>query len=168
MQGQIGSSSRPLLPRHCHPMCISPSGRRRRQVLHLRLRPKADGISEVATETLNVLHGLLTAIPTFWGPAELTQVSKLYIDHYASSEVPLTPLMKTVAKRAPTAVLIKALADMWPSLQATPHTVRFPRGCVMVILIFRVGSSGRLFRPSQTMFARRIAACSSGEHPSVV
>ncbi|KAJ7042839.1 hypothetical protein C8F04DRAFT_1251651 [Mycena alexandri] len=78
----------------------------------------------VATETLNVLHGLLTSIPTFWGPAELTQVSRLYIDHYASSEAPLTTLMKSVAKRAPTGVLITALSEMWPSLQATPHTDR--------------------------------------------
>ncbi|KAJ7630018.1 hypothetical protein DFH06DRAFT_704991 [Mycena polygramma] len=83
-----------------------------------------DGIKDVATETLNVLHGLLTGIPTFWGPAELTQVSKLYIDLYASSEAPLTTLMKTVAKRAPTAVLISALTDMWPSVQSTPHMDR--------------------------------------------
>ncbi|KAJ7756261.1 hypothetical protein B0H16DRAFT_696293 [Mycena metata] len=83
-----------------------------------------EGVEGVATETLNVLHGLLTSIPTFWGPAELTQVSKLYIDHYASSEAPLTTLMKTVAKRAPTGVLITALSEMWPSLQATPHTDR--------------------------------------------
>ncbi|KAF7326662.1 U3 small nucleolar RNA-associated protein 10 [Mycena venus] len=83
-----------------------------------------EDVEEVATETLNVLHGLLTSIPTFWGPAELTQVSKLYIDHHASSEAPLTTLMKTVAKRAPTAMLISALADMWPSLQVSPQTDR--------------------------------------------
>ncbi|KAF8192665.1 hypothetical protein K438DRAFT_2017867 [Mycena galopus ATCC 62051] len=83
-----------------------------------------EDVEEVATETLNVLHGLLTSIPTFWGPAELTQVSKLYIEHHASSETPLTTLMKTVAKRAPTGVLISALADMWPSLQASPHLNR--------------------------------------------
>ncbi|KAJ7740997.1 hypothetical protein B0H14DRAFT_3515417 [Mycena olivaceomarginata] len=78
----------------------------------------------VATETLDVLHGLLTSIPTFWGPTELTQISRLYIDHHATSEAPLMTLMKTVAKRAPTAVLISALADIWPSLQASPHTDR--------------------------------------------
>ncbi|KAJ6554556.1 armadillo-type protein [Mycena capillaripes] len=83
-----------------------------------------DGVEGVVTETLNVLHGLLTAIPTFWGPAELTKVSKLYIEHYASSEAPLTTLMKTVAKRAPTAVLITALTDIWPSVQSTPHIDR--------------------------------------------
>ncbi|KAJ6464259.1 hypothetical protein C8R47DRAFT_1180243 [Mycena vitilis] len=83
-----------------------------------------DGVKDVASETLNVLHGLLTGIPTFWGPGELTQVSKLYIDLYASSEAPLTTLMKTVAKRAPTAVLISALTDMWPSVQSTPHIDR--------------------------------------------
>ncbi|KAJ6463475.1 hypothetical protein C8R45DRAFT_840925 [Mycena sanguinolenta] len=80
--------------------------------------------SVVATETLNVIHGLLTSIPTFWGPAELTQVSKLYIEHHASSDAPLTTLMKTVTKRAPTGVLISALADLWPSLQTSPHTDR--------------------------------------------
>ncbi|KAJ7701560.1 hypothetical protein B0H17DRAFT_1195339 [Mycena rosella] len=83
-----------------------------------------EGVEGMATETLNVLHGLLTSIPTFWGPAELTQVCKLYIDHYSSSAAPLTSLMKTVAKRAPTGVLISALADMWPSLQASPQTDR--------------------------------------------
>ncbi|KAJ7456907.1 hypothetical protein FB451DRAFT_1275210 [Mycena latifolia] len=83
-----------------------------------------EGVEGVATETLNVLHGLLTSIPTFWGPAELTQVCKLYIDHYTSSTAPLTSLMKTVAKRAPTAVLITALTEMWPSLRASPQTDR--------------------------------------------
>ncbi|KAJ7452113.1 hypothetical protein B0H11DRAFT_1742292 [Mycena galericulata] len=83
-----------------------------------------DGVEGVEVETLSVLHGLLTSIPTFWGPAELTQVSKLYIDHHASSPTPLMPLMKTVTKRAPTAVLITALAEMWPSLQATPYLDR--------------------------------------------
>ncbi|KAJ7146113.1 hypothetical protein C8R44DRAFT_600928 [Mycena epipterygia] len=83
-----------------------------------------EGVEEAAAETLNVLHGLLTSIPTFWGPAELTQVSKLYVEHYASSVVPLTSLMKTVAKRAPTGVLISALADIWPSLQASPDADR--------------------------------------------
>ncbi|KAJ7270708.1 hypothetical protein B0H12DRAFT_1229192 [Mycena haematopus] len=53
---------------------------------------------------------------------ELTQVSKLYIEHHASSDAPLTTLMKTIAKRAPTGVLISALADMWPLLQTSPHT----------------------------------------------
>ncbi|KAJ7607399.1 hypothetical protein FB45DRAFT_1135460 [Roridomyces roridus] len=83
-----------------------------------------DGFEDSETETLSVLNGLLTSIPTFWGPAELTQVSKLYIDRYTSSAVPLLPLMKTVAKRAPTAVLITALADMWPTLKASPNEDR--------------------------------------------
>ncbi|KAJ7762738.1 hypothetical protein DFH07DRAFT_813302 [Mycena maculata] len=83
-----------------------------------------DGVEGVEAETLSVLHGLLTSIPTFWGLAELTQISKLYIDHYASSAAPFMALMKTVAKRAPTGVLITALADMWPSLQATPNVDR--------------------------------------------
>ncbi|KAJ7178741.1 armadillo-type protein [Mycena crocata] len=83
-----------------------------------------EGPEAVAAETLNVLHGLLTSIPTFWGPAELTQVSKLYVEHYASSATPLTPLLKMVTKRAPTGVLLSALADMWPVIQASPETER--------------------------------------------
>ncbi|KAJ6630100.1 hypothetical protein B0H10DRAFT_1984968 [Mycena sp. CBHHK59/15] len=66
-----------------------------------------EGVEGMAAETLN-----------------LTQVSKLYIDHYSTSAAPLTSLMKNVTKRAPTAVLLSALSDMWPSLQATPHTDR--------------------------------------------
>ncbi|KAJ7079966.1 hypothetical protein B0H15DRAFT_1025307 [Mycena belliarum] len=85
------------------------------------LREDAEG---VATETLNVLHGLLTSIPTFWGPAELTQICKLYIDRYTSSAIPLASLLKVVTKQAPTAVLLTALADMWPALEASPQTDR--------------------------------------------
>lgn len=119
---------------------------------------------------MDVLHGLLTSIPTFWGPTELTQISRLYIDHHATSEAPLMTLMKTVAKRAPTAVLISALADIWPSLQASPHTVRLlylplRYSCV---LRFVAGSPGRIFRASQTMLARRIPTFSSGEHSAVI
>ncbi|KAJ7222324.1 hypothetical protein GGX14DRAFT_663256 [Mycena pura] len=75
----------------------------------------------VAEEASSVLHGLLTSIPTFWGAADLAQVAKLCIDRYATSTTPLTSLMKTIAKRAPTSMLISALADLWPSLQASPH-----------------------------------------------
>ncbi|KAF7373573.1 U3 small nucleolar RNA-associated protein 10 [Mycena sanguinolenta] len=95
---------------------------------------------KVVTETLNVIHGLLTSIPTFWGPAELTQVSKLYIEHHASSDAPLTTLMKTVAKRAPTGVLISALVDMWPSLQTSPQTENIRQLFAIFLQAFDVGA----------------------------
>ncbi|KAJ6619037.1 hypothetical protein B0H10DRAFT_1194701 [Mycena sp. CBHHK59/15] len=105
-----------------------------------------EGMEGMAVETLNVLHGLLMSIPTFWGPAELTQVSKLYIDHYSTSAALLTSLMKNVTKRAPTAVLLSALSDMWPSLQATPHTVYIFAHVLLYSLIprCRTGLSGIL------------------------
>ncbi|KAF7321073.1 U3 small nucleolar RNA-associated protein 10 [Mycena chlorophos] len=75
-----------------------------------------------ATEgTLEVLHGLLTSIPKFWSPAELVQVSRLYIDKHTT---PLAGLMKAIAKRVQTAVLLSALAELWPSVLAAPETTR--------------------------------------------
>ncbi|KAJ7054756.1 hypothetical protein C8F01DRAFT_1162846 [Mycena amicta] len=78
----------------------------------------------ITQSSLEVLHGLLTAIPKFWSSAELMQVSKLYIDKYTSSAAPLASLMKAVAKRAPTSILLAALFELWPSVQSAPEPSR--------------------------------------------
>ena len=84
-------------------------------------------LSVIVDDTLGVLHGLLTSIPTFWGVGEITQVVKLYLDHYASmSSTPssaMPTLMKAIAKRAPTKVLVPAVYEMWPSLKTSLQMV---------------------------------------------
>ncbi|KAK7055439.1 U3 small nucleolar RNA-associated protein 10 [Favolaschia claudopus] len=111
-----------------------------------------DGLSAVATEALNVLHGLLTSIPTFWGPAELTQVLKLCVDHRTSSQTPLTGLMKMVSKRAPTATIISALTDLWPSLQESPHTERLVRYFELLRRCLRGGSRPAVQESTRSLF----------------
>ncbi|KAF8064012.1 hypothetical protein FPV67DRAFT_198389 [Lyophyllum atratum] len=88
-----------------------------------------EGTSGTLGDTYPVLHGLLSSVPTFWGSAEITQVVTLYVDYRASttSSPPsaMLSLMKAVAKRAPTNVLLPALIDMWPSLKDSPQMERF-------------------------------------------
>lgn len=76
----------------------------------------------------SILLGLLSSIPSFWGTAELEQVVFLYLDHCATmTGLPsalMSSLMKSVAKRAPSKVLLPAMVKLWPSLKTSGQTVR--------------------------------------------
>lgn len=64
-----------------------------------------------------VLHGLLTSIPAFWGPDALARVVNVYMDHCkvtsGSPKAPVSSLMKAIAKKIPTQVLLPSLLDNW-------------------------------------------------------
>lgn len=82
--------------------------------------------STIEENALSVLHGMLISIPTFWGSEELTQVIRLYTDHYFSKDTRpavSTSLMNTIAKRVPPKVLLPTLCDMWSSIEASPRVV---------------------------------------------
>jgi hypothetical protein len=77
--------------------------------------------STAVEDAVNVLHGLLTSIPTFWGGGELEQVIKLCIEHSSSAPAAsMTNLTKAMAKKAPPKVLLPTISTVWPmvSLQS--------------------------------------------------
>ncbi|KAG6868785.1 hypothetical protein C0993_010712 [Termitomyces sp. T159_Od127] len=77
----------------------------------------------------SILRGLLVSIPTFWGAREATQIITLYMDHCASTSNSPSPVMlglvKSLAKRAPSSVLLLALFDLWASFTASLRMERF-------------------------------------------
>ncbi|KAL0952425.1 hypothetical protein HGRIS_006698 [Hohenbuehelia grisea] len=75
--------------------------------------------SDTNNAAMDTLRTLLTTIPTFWGTPEFSQVVDLYISQCSTSAHQATvmaPLLKSMAKRAPSSTLLSALSDMWPSV----------------------------------------------------
>ncbi|KAJ4466217.1 armadillo-type protein [Lentinula lateritia] len=90
------------------------------------LREGSEGLTE---DTVQLLHDLLTAIPTFWSTTELTHVIKLYLNHCRGGSTGKSPavqvvsnFMRSIAKKAPSKVLVPTLCDIWRSLQIAPNT----------------------------------------------
>ncbi|KAG6888638.1 hypothetical protein C0992_007990 [Termitomyces sp. T32_za158] len=85
--------------------------------------------SAATEDAYSILRGLLVAIPTFWGVREATQIITLYMDHCISTSHSAPPamisLVKSLAKRAPSDVLLKALFDLWASLTTSLRMQRF-------------------------------------------
>lgn len=91
--------------------------------------------SEFIYATVDVLRGLLTSIPTFWSPSELAPVIKLCFDHtVGKSDTAYSTLVKAIAKRAPSKVLLPTMTEMWTSLATSPQRVRQIR--CMIFLVF--------------------------------
>ncbi|KIK65016.1 hypothetical protein GYMLUDRAFT_39424 [Collybiopsis luxurians FD-317 M1] len=79
-----------------------------------------DGPEGLIVDTVQLLHNLLVAIPTFWSSAELTQITKFYLDLCSASPKPpveVYNLMKTISKKAPSKILLPTLCDFWKSLE---------------------------------------------------
>ncbi|PPQ90282.1 hypothetical protein CVT25_013107 [Psilocybe cyanescens] len=78
--------------------------------------------------SFEVLNGMLSTIPTFWGSGEVNQVVFLYMDQASSSSklpsATLSALIKALAKRIPAKVLIPTLLDMWQPLQTSGKLAR--------------------------------------------
>ncbi|KAF5392137.1 hypothetical protein D9757_003220 [Collybiopsis confluens] len=84
-----------------------------------------NGPEALTADLIQLLHNLLIAIPTFWSPSELTQVIKLYFDHCSSSARPpeeISNLMKALAKKAPSKILLPTLCELWTALEHSPNT----------------------------------------------
>ncbi|KAJ3761867.1 hypothetical protein EV360DRAFT_36877 [Lentinula raphanica] len=82
-----------------------------------------EGSEGLIKDVVQLLHNLLTAIPTFWSTVELTNVIKLYLDISLPPAKPpqeLSNFIKAIAKKAPSKVLLPTLCDIWRSLQIAP------------------------------------------------
>ncbi|KAH7920221.1 hypothetical protein BV22DRAFT_1199044 [Leucogyrophana mollusca] len=71
-------------------------------------------------DALSTLQSLLSSLPAFYGEAELTQVTTLYLEYSAAaSELqsnPMAVLVKAIAKRAPAKVLLPVMYGLWPKI----------------------------------------------------
>ncbi|KAH7908681.1 hypothetical protein BJ138DRAFT_1128268 [Hygrophoropsis aurantiaca] len=79
--------------------------------------------STAVHDALKILHGLLLSLPSFYGELELTQLITLYLEYCAteSQDNTLLALLKAVAKRVPSKVLLPAMYDLWPSISKAPE-----------------------------------------------
>ncbi|EMD35136.1 hypothetical protein CERSUDRAFT_107124 [Gelatoporia subvermispora B] len=70
---------------------------------------------EITAAALSVLQELLSAVPNFWSNKELVQVINLYLDSsfIAKKTTAVAPLIKSLAKRAPSKSLLNTLSDLW-------------------------------------------------------
>ncbi|KAF8889071.1 hypothetical protein BD779DRAFT_1714897 [Infundibulicybe gibba] len=79
-----------------------------------------DGNGPAVGDSFNVLHGLLTSIPAFWGTGEIAQVVTLYVDHSSPAPSPaMSTLIKKLVKYAPNKTLLSTVIGLWPELGAT-------------------------------------------------
>lgn len=74
--------------------------------------------SLVSIKALRVLQGLLSTIPSFWTAGDVNLVVDLYLLHDVATEASvMTNLVKAVAKRVPSSVLVPTLCDTWKRLK---------------------------------------------------
>ncbi|KAI6147846.1 hypothetical protein BKA82DRAFT_4145263 [Pisolithus tinctorius] len=118
------SAALPVLP--CYIPCLGPHiipyFREIVEVCVLILRDDLhdkDRFALTGGTALATLQSLLTTLPTFYGTQELSQVVKLYVtcnSCTATSNNPLTPLIKAIAKRTTPGALMQVLYELWADL----------------------------------------------------
>jgi U3 small nucleolar RNA-associated protein 10 len=67
--------------------------------------------------TISTLQGLVSTLPAFYGAAELSSIVKLHLEYSATLSGPMTGLMKAIAKKIPSNMLLLVLCDLWPNLE---------------------------------------------------
>lgn len=72
----------------------------------------------MSIKALRVLQGLLSIVPSFWTADDINLVVGLYLLHDVATEASVMGnLVKAVAKRVPSSVLIPTLCDTWKRLK---------------------------------------------------
>ncbi|KAG2363636.1 hypothetical protein BDR07DRAFT_1471237 [Suillus spraguei] len=66
---------------------------------------------------ISTLQGLVSTLPAFYGAAELSDIVKLHLEYSVTLNGPMTGLMKAVAKKIPSNMLLPVLCDLWPNLK---------------------------------------------------
>ncbi|KAG1775600.1 hypothetical protein EV702DRAFT_421745 [Suillus placidus] len=66
---------------------------------------------------ISTLQGLVSTLPAFYGAAELRDIVKLHLEYSVTSSGPMTSLMKAIAKKIASNMLLPVLCDLWPDLE---------------------------------------------------
>ncbi|KAI0692328.1 hypothetical protein BC835DRAFT_1416622 [Cytidiella melzeri] len=93
--------------------------------------------SRAHAESIGVLHALLTSIPGFWSSRDFLLIIELYLKQQKSDtqrhQTQLSTFVKTLAKRAPSKVLLPTICDLWPRLAANKPDSRQISGYLFVL-----------------------------------
>ncbi|KAK0447887.1 uncharacterized protein EV420DRAFT_1647628 [Desarmillaria tabescens] len=124
-----------------------------REIVDLCVGALRDGAEDLMIITTEVLHGLLSSIPPFWGSGELTQVIKLFIvTPKGARTAPLTSFVKTMTKKGPEKVLVPTLTQIWASLLPNPSIDQYDAFFDIVKKSLRVASKGVIQDNLRTLF----------------
>lgn len=80
-----------------------------------------DNASKAHAEAISVLHALLSSIPNFWSTGDFLLIIELYLCQTVYSKQhqgQVSSFVKTLAKRAPSKLLLPTLCDLWTRLAA--------------------------------------------------
>lgn len=73
------------------------------------------------------LQGLVSTLPAFCGAAELRDIVKLHLEYSVTLNGLMTGLMKAIAKKIPSNMLLPVLCDLWPNLEKSQKKARTSR-----------------------------------------
>ena len=109
--------------------------------------------SSVSIKALRVLQALLSTIPSFWTADDINLVVDLYLLHDVATEtMVMANLVKTVAKRVPSSVLIPTLCDTWKRLKESPTTTSFGTFFLLLKKAIHAAPRGELLHQLRPLF----------------
>lgn len=107
----------------------------------------------MSVNTLRVLQGLLSAIPSFWTAEDINLVVDLYLLHDVATETfVMANLVKAVAKRVPSSVLVPTLCDTWKRLKVSSATASYGAFFLLLKKAIHAAPRGELLLQLRTLF----------------
>lgn len=107
----------------------------------------------MSIKALRVLQGLLSTIPSFWTADDINLVIDLYLLHDVTTETSvMANLIKTVAKRVPSSVLIPTLCDTWKRLKESSATTSFGAFFLLLKKAIHAAPRGELLHQLRSLF----------------
>jgi U3 small nucleolar RNA-associated protein 10 len=96
---------------------------------------------------------LLSTIPSFWTADDINLVVDLYLLHDVATEaLVMANLVKTVAKRVPSSVLVPTLCDTWKRLKETLTTTSFGAFFFLLKKAIHAAPRGELLHQLRALF----------------
>ena len=123
----------------------------------------------MSIKILRVLQALLSTIPSFWTADDINLVVDLYLLHDVATEtLVVANLVKAVAKRVPSSVLIPTLCDTWKRLKQSSTTTSFGTFLLLKMAIHAAPRAELLYqlRPLFNLFLDGFAVQSDEETSS--